>query len=170
MTRRTRNILFVMCDQLRFDHLSCYGHPKLQTPNLDALAARGVIFDRAYVQSPVCGPSRMSYYTGRYMQSHGVSWNFVPLKAGEMTIGDHLLPLGVNCALVGKTHMRADHAGMARMGIDPKSRIGVRIGECGFDAASSRSTTSPRRSSRSARCRSRSTLFTDRFLVISELG
>jgi arylsulfatase A-like enzyme len=134
MTRRTRNILFVMCDQLRFDHLSCYGHPKLHTPNLDALAARGVIFDRAYVQSPVCGPSRMSYYTGRYMHSHGVSWNFVPLKAGEMTIGDHLRPLGVDCALVGKTHMRADHAGMARMGIDPKSRIGVRIGECGFDA------------------------------------
>ncbi len=134
MTRRAKNILFVMCDQLRFDHLSCYGHPKLHTPNIDALAARGVIFDRAYVQSPVCGPSRMSYYTGRYMLSHGVSWNFVPLKAGEMTIGDHLRPLGVQCALVGKTHMRADHAGMARMGIDPKSRIGVRMAECGFDA------------------------------------
>ena len=133
MTRRAKNILFVMCDQLRFDHLSCYGHPKLHTPNLDALAARGVIFDRAYVQSPVCGPSRMSYYTGRYMHSHGVSWNFVPLKAGEMTIGDHLRPLGVKSVLVGKTHMRADHAGMARMGIDPKSPIGVRIAECGFD-------------------------------------
>jgi arylsulfatase A-like enzyme len=133
MTRRAKNILFVMCDQLRFDHLSCYGHPKLHTPHLDALAARGVTFDRAYVQSPLCGPSRMSYYTGRYMHSHGVSWNFVPLKAGEMTIGDHLRPLGVRCALVGKTHMRADHASMARMGIDPKSSIGVRIGECGFD-------------------------------------
>ncbi len=134
MTRRTKNILFIMCDQLRWDHLSCYGHPKLHTPNLDALAARGVIFDRAYVQSPVCGPSRMSYYTGRYMHSHGVSWNFVPLKAGEMTIGDHLRPLGVQCALVGKTHMRADRAGMARLGIDPTSRVGLRIGECGFDA------------------------------------
>jgi arylsulfatase A-like enzyme len=133
MTRRAKNILFVMCDQLRFDHLSCYGHPKLHTPHLDALAARGVAFDRAYVQSPLCGPSRMSYYTGRYMHAHGVSWNFVPLKAGEMTIGDHLRPLGVRCALVGKTHMRADQSGMARMGIDPKSTIGVRIAECGFD-------------------------------------
>ncbi|MBC5781503.1 sulfatase-like hydrolase/transferase [Ramlibacter sp. USB13] len=133
MSRRTRNILFIMCDQLRADHLSCYGHPKLHTPHIDALAARGVIFDNAYVQSPVCGPSRMSYYTGRYMHSHGVSWNFVPLKAGEMTIGDHLRPLGVRSVLVGKTHMRGDASGMSRLGIDPDSQVGVRIAECGFD-------------------------------------
>ncbi len=133
MTRRTKNVLFIMCDQLRADYLSCFGHPKLHTPNLDRLASRGVIFDRAYVQSPVCGPSRMSYYTGRYVHSHGASWNFVPLKAGEMTIGDHLRPLGVQSVLVGKTHMRADYAGMSRLGIDPESRIGVRIAECGFD-------------------------------------
>lgn len=133
MTRRVKNILFIMCDQLRADHLSCFGHPTLKTPHIDALAARGVIFDRAYVQSPVCGPSRMSYYTGRYVHSHGASWNFVPLKAGEMTIGDHLRPLGVRSVLVGKTHMRADLAGMSRLGIDPHSQIGVRIAECGFD-------------------------------------
>jgi arylsulfatase A-like enzyme len=131
---RVRNVLFIMCDQLRYDHLSCFGHPRLHTPNLDRLAARGVAFDRAYVQSPVCGPSRMSYYTGRYVHAHGASWNFVPLKAGEMTIGDHLRPLGVRSVLVGKTHMRADLAGMARLGIDPDSLIGRRIAECGFDA------------------------------------
>lgn len=130
---QARNVLFIMCDQLRADHLSCYGHPHLQTPHLDALARRGVIFDRAYVQSPVCGPSRMSYYTGRYMHAHGVSWNFVPLKAGEMTLGDHLRPLGVKSVLVGKTHMRADYAGMSRMGINPSSAVGVRMAECGFD-------------------------------------
>lgn len=133
MTRRVKNVLFIMCDQLRADYLSCFGHPRLHTPNLDKLAARGVIFDRAYVQSPVCGPSRMSYYTGRYVHAHGASWNFVPLKAGEMTIGDHLRPLGVKSVLVGKTHMRADYAGMSRLGIDPDSQIGVRIAECGFD-------------------------------------
>ena len=133
MKSPVKNILFIMCDQLRADHLSCFGHPRLHTPNLDRLAARGVIFDRAYVNSPVCGPSRMSYYTGRYVHSHGASWNFVPLKAGEMTIGDHLRPLGVRSVLVGKTHMRADLAGMSRLGIDPQSQIGVRIAECGFD-------------------------------------
>lgn len=128
-----KNILFIMCDQLRWDYLSCYGHPRLDTPNIDALAARGVRFDRAYVQSPVCGASRMSTYTGRYVQAHGASWNFVPLKAGEMTIGDHLRPLGVKSVLIGKTHMKTDSYGMARLGIDPDSRIGVRISECGFD-------------------------------------
>ena len=53
-----KNILFVMADQLRADYLSCYGHPTLHIPNIDALAARGVRFSRAYVQAPVCGPSR----------------------------------------------------------------------------------------------------------------
>lgn len=133
MASRVKNILFVMCDQLRADHLSCYGHPRLHTPHLDGLARRGLIFDNAYVQSPVCGPSRMSYYTGRYMHSHGVSWNFVPLKAGEMTLGDHLRPLGVRSVLIGKTHMRGDASGMSRLGIDPESQIGVRMAECGFD-------------------------------------
>ena len=131
---QVRNVLFIMCDQLRYDYLSCFGHPRLHTPNLDRLASRGMIFDRAYTQSPVCGPSRMSYYTGRYVHAHGASWNFVPLKAGEMTIGDHLRPLGVQSVLVGKTHMRADLMGMARMGIDPQSQIGRRMSECGFDA------------------------------------
>ena len=50
-----KNILWVMCDQLRFDDLSCYGHPRLKTPKIDALAARGVRFTRAYVQSPIRG-------------------------------------------------------------------------------------------------------------------
>jgi arylsulfatase A-like enzyme len=128
-----RNILFIMCDQLRWDYLSCYGHPHLATPNIDALAARGVRFTRAYVQSPVCGPSRMSFYTGRYVASHGATWNGVPLKVGEMTLGDYLRPLGVQAVLAGKTHMRADEEGMRRLGIDPGSVIGVRASECGFD-------------------------------------
>ena len=122
-----------MCDQLRWDYLSCTGHPRLHTPNIDALAARGVRFTRAYVQSPVCGASRMSFYTGRYVASHGATWNGVPLKVGEMTLGDYLRPLGLRTVLVGKTHMRADVEGMQRLGIDPQSIIGVRVAECGFD-------------------------------------
>jgi hypothetical protein len=43
-----RHVLFIMCDQLRADYLSCYGHPRLRTPNIDALAARGVRFTDAY--------------------------------------------------------------------------------------------------------------------------
>jgi arylsulfatase A-like enzyme len=128
-----RNILFIMCDQLRFDYLGCYGHPRLKTPNLDALAARGVRFTRAYVQSPICGPSRMSFYTGRYMRSHGSNWNGFPLRVGEPTLGDHLREVGVRTAVVGKTHMAADAEGMERLGIDPASATGVRLAECGFE-------------------------------------
>ena len=83
-----KNVLWIMCDQLRFDYLGCAGHPSLKTPNIDALAARGVRFTRAYVQSPVCGPSRMSFYTGRYMRSHGSNLNRFPLRVGEPTLGD----------------------------------------------------------------------------------
>lgn len=132
MTDR-KNILFIMFDQLRWDYLSCYGHKTLQTPNLDRLAARGVRFDRAYIQSPICGASRMSTYTGRYVHSHGASWNNVPLKVGELTIGDHLRKLGMGTWLVGKTHMAADAEGMARLGLESDSVIGARLSECGFD-------------------------------------
>ncbi len=133
MTRRAKNILFIMFDQLRFDYLSCAGHPSLKTPNIDRLAARGIRFSNCYVQSPVCGASRMSFYTGRYVHSHGAAWNGFPLKVGEMTLGDHLRPLGMDCFLVGKTHMRADAEGMQRLGLSPDSIIGARVAECGFD-------------------------------------
>jgi arylsulfatase A-like enzyme len=128
-----KNILFIMCDQLRFDYLGCYGHPRLKTPNIDALARRGVRFTRAYVQSPICGPSRMSFYTGRYMRSHGANWNGFPLRVGEPTLGDHLNALGVRNVLVGKTHMAADLEGLARLGIDPGSAKGVHLAQCGFE-------------------------------------
>jgi len=133
MTSNAKNILFIMFDQLRFDYLSCYGHPHLKTPNMDRLASNGVRFTNCYVQSPVCGSSRMSFYTGRYPSSHGAQWNGFPLKVGEMTIGDHLRTQGMDSYLIGKTHMRADVEGMARLGISPDSTIGARVAECGFD-------------------------------------
>ena len=130
---QAKNILFIMCDQLRWDYLGHAGHKTIKTPNIDALAARGVRFTRAYVQSPVCGPSRMSFYTGRYMRSHGANWNRYPLRTGEPTIGTHLAKAGIRTVLVGKTHMQADAETMARLGIDPASDIGIRESECGFE-------------------------------------
>jgi len=133
MSDTPNNVLFIMCDQLRWDYLSCYGHPRLETPNIDQLAARGVRFTRAYVQSPVCGSSRMSFYTGRYTSSHGATWNNIPMRVGERTLGDYLRPLGVRTALVGKTHMYADKEGMAWLGLDPDSVIGTQVAQCGFE-------------------------------------
>ncbi|MEZ5674974.1 MAG: sulfatase-like hydrolase/transferase [Thalassovita sp.] len=130
---KPKNILFIMFDQLRWDYLSCYGHKTLETPNIDRLASMGVRFTRSYIQSPICGSSRMSTYTGRYVHSHGASWNGIPLKVGEQTMGDHLRKQGMDCWLVGKTHMRADEEGMERLGLEPDSLIGARVAECGFD-------------------------------------
>ena len=96
---KVKNILFVMADQLRRDYLSCYGHTFLKTPTIDALAKRGVRFTQAVTSSPVCGPARMSLYTGRTAFSHGASWNFVPLQIGEFTLGDYLRPHGIRVAL-----------------------------------------------------------------------
>ncbi|APX11552.1 sulfatase-like hydrolase/transferase [Tateyamaria omphalii] len=127
------NILFIMYDQLRFDYLGCAGHPHLHTPNFDRIAALAVRFTNAYVQSPICGGSRMCFYTGRYASSHGAHWNGFPLRVGEQTLGDHLRKIGMSCHLIGKTHMTVDGEGMERLGLDAGSLIGVRTSECGFD-------------------------------------
>jgi arylsulfatase A-like enzyme len=128
-----RHALFVMCDQLRADHLSCYGHPRLHTPHIDALAARGMRYTRAYAQGSVCGASRMSTYTGRYVTSHGAIWNFVPLAVGLPTLGDHVRPHGIRCAVVGKTHVEADHEGAVRLGLDTSRGEGLLAMEGGFE-------------------------------------
>ena len=113
-----RNVLFIMCDQLRADHLSAYGHPHLHTPHIDRLAAMGTRFTHCYAQAAVCGPSRMSFYTGRYVASHGATWNFVPLRVGEPTTG-RLTCAPRACApqSLGKTHAVADVDGLTRAGL-----------------------------------------------------
>ena len=129
----TRNILFIMCDQLRADYLGCNGHPAIRTPNIDQLARRGVNFPQAFCQAPVCGPSRMSFYTGRYMSSHGSTYNGVPLNIGEQTLGDYLRPMGIRSGLIGKTHMAPDFEGLKRLGVDPASDDGILASQCGFE-------------------------------------
>ena len=66
MESQKLNVLFIMTDQMRADCMSCAGHPVIRTPNLDALASEGMFFPNTFVQSAICGPSRMCIYTGRY--------------------------------------------------------------------------------------------------------
>lgn len=127
-----KNVLFIMSDQLRWDYLSCYGHPVLQTPHIDRLAARGVRFDAAYVQSAVCVPSRMSYYTGRYVTSHGASWNYVPLSIVQQTFGDFMAERQREVAMAGKTHVIPDYRGIERAGLDPATGQGAHFRRGGF--------------------------------------
>jgi len=126
------NILFIMADQLRADHLACYGHPYIKTPNIDALAKRGVRFTRAFVNSGVCGPSRMSFYTGRYPSTHGATWNRVPLSIGEITLGEYLQEKSLDLVLAGKTHVLPDSEGLKRLQIDGGSELGHLLTRGGF--------------------------------------
>ena len=100
---RRPNILFLMADQLRFDCLGANGNRIIQTPNLDRLANESANFTQAYVQSPVCVPSRISYFTGRYPHSHKNRVNYTP--AGPQPFIQELLKKnGYQTGSVGKLH------------------------------------------------------------------
>lgn len=76
MTMPERLNFLVFCvDQMQSDCLGCNGHPVVKTPNIDALAARGVNFNRAYCNNPVCMPSRATMITGKTPRQHGLLTN-----------------------------------------------------------------------------------------------
>ena len=79
-THRRPNVLFIAADDLRAD-LGAYGHPFVHTPNIDRLAARGMLFERAYVQQPLCNPSRASIMTGLRPDRLGVTDLFTHFRA-----------------------------------------------------------------------------------------
>lgn len=100
------NILFITVDQMRGDCLSALGHPVVETPNLDRLAATGVLFENAYSATPTCIPARAAIMTGMSQRSHGrvgyqdrVPWRY------EHTIAGELAKAGYHTQCVGKMHV-----------------------------------------------------------------
>ena len=100
MAISTPNILFIMTDQHRADHLGCYGNKILKTPNMNSIAANGVTFDRFYVANSTCMPNRATLITGRMPSNNGVLSNGQPLPIDSNTFV-HILRQGrlQNCAL-----------------------------------------------------------------------
>lgn len=99
------NFLIVMTDQQRADYLGCAGHPVLRTPNLDRLASEGVRFSRAYVNNPVCMPSRSTMLTGQTPRGHGVRTNGINLDPAIPTMTEALRLAGYRTHAVGKIHV-----------------------------------------------------------------
>ena len=98
------NILFIMVDEMRWDVMSCEGHPIVKTPNRDKLAREGTRFATAYTCSPVCVPSRYCVFTSRYAYVHGSLNNQTPPQAGELLLPAILKKYGYETALSGKLH------------------------------------------------------------------
>jgi len=98
------NILLVMADQLGACHLPAYGHPLVQAPHLDRLAAGGAVFEHAYCSSPLCAPSRASLLTGQLPSRTGVYDNAAELPASTPTVVHRLRASGYATALAGKMH------------------------------------------------------------------
>lgn len=102
------NVLFITVDQWRGDSLSCLQHPLLETPTLDALAARGVNFANHWANTAPCGPSRASLYTGMYLQNHRSALNGTPLDARFTNVALEARKAGYDPVLFGYTDTSVD--------------------------------------------------------------
>lgn len=102
------NILLITADQWRGDCLSALGHPAVKTPNIDALVADGVLFERHYCQAAPCSPARASLYTGLYQMNHRVCRNGTPLDARFTNIALEGRRAGYGPALFGYTDQSFD--------------------------------------------------------------
>ncbi len=99
------NILFIMTDQQRYDCIATNGNPLIKTPNLDRLANQSANFSHAYVQSPVCTPSRACFFTGRYAHAHKNRVNYTELDESEILFPKYLQEAGYKTGIVGKSHV-----------------------------------------------------------------
>jgi arylsulfatase len=109
MNKQTRkappNILLITADQFRWDALGCMGNPAIRTPNLDALAARGMLFRNAFTPDPICVPARASIMTGNYPQvCTGTKNNSGRIRDGQPLLTETLKAVGYRTYAMGKLH------------------------------------------------------------------
>ncbi|MEL6767115.1 MAG: choline-sulfatase [Pseudomonadota bacterium] len=98
------NIVVIMADQLAPHFTGAYGHPLVKTPNMDALAARGMRFDAAYCNAPLCAPSRFSFMSGQHVTRIAAYDNASEFPASIPTFAHYLRRAGYRTCLSGKMH------------------------------------------------------------------
>ncbi|MEM1382616.1 MAG: choline-sulfatase [Pseudomonadota bacterium] len=104
MPDRAPNIVLIMADQLAPQFTGAYGHPLVKTPHIDALAARGVRFDAAYCNAPLCAPSRFSFMSGQHVTRIAAYDNASEFPASVPTFAHYLRQAGYRTCLSGKMH------------------------------------------------------------------
>jgi choline-sulfatase len=106
MAENKPDVLILMTDQWNSRMMGCAGYDQIRTPNIDALAAEGVLFDAAYTQSPVCMPARGSLASALYPHNHGFWTNFTERKfpAAQITMFRDIQAAGYSTAKIGKFH------------------------------------------------------------------
>ena len=102
------NVVFVLCDDHRFDCFGAAGHPFLETPHIDALASEGAMLTHAYVTTSLCSPSRASILTGQYAHNHRVVDNYHPVDPDLVFFPQKMQEAGYETAFIGKWHMGGD--------------------------------------------------------------
>lgn len=98
------NIVLIMADQLAPHFTGAYGHPLVKTPNIDALVARGMRFDAAYCNSPLCAPSRFAFMSGQHISRIAAYDNAAEFPASIPTFAHYLKMMGYRTCLSGKMH------------------------------------------------------------------
>jgi arylsulfatase A-like enzyme len=99
------NILLILPDQMRGSAMGCDGNVDVKTPNIDRMAAEGVLFRRTYANVPVCCPARAILLTGTYPHVNGMIANDLRLRESELTIAKILRDAGYRTGFVGKWHL-----------------------------------------------------------------
>mgnify|MGYP003949246613 CR=1 FL=1 len=100
------NVLFIITDQQRADHVGFMGNDVVRTPNIDALARQSTVFANAWVANPVCMPNRCSIMTGRMPTAHGVIFNDRTLEWSANTFVRRFKETGYATGLIGKSHLQ----------------------------------------------------------------
>ena len=99
------NFIVIIADDMAWDDAGAYGHPHIQTPNIDRLAREGMRFDRAFLTTSSCSPSRASILTGRYPHSTDAGELHLPLPAEQRVITESLRTKNYYTASAGKWHL-----------------------------------------------------------------